>query len=299
MVGRTNVGKSTLVNALVGEKVAITSDKPQTTRSRIMGVVHRPGAQLVLVDTPGFHRPRHRLGRQMVRLAERSLSEVDLIVFVVDGSHLRPGPGDLRVAEQVARAGVPVILAVNKMDKLAGGAAPGEITEDIAASVVEAYAASGRYDAAAAVSALTGRGLDLLLEEILARLPEGYPFFPDDVVTNQPERYMMAERIREKVLQLTREEVPHAVAVTVDDVTDTEKGTVVVRAVIHVERESQKKIIIGRRGAMLKHIGTLAREDLEEFLGAPVYLDLWVKVKARWREREGSLQSLLYRDDMF
>lgn len=305
VIGRANVGKSTLVNALVGEKVAITSDKAQTTRSRIIGVVHRPGAQLVLVDTPGLHKPRHRLGRHMVRLTERSLAEVDIVLFVVDGSSARPGPGDRRGAEKIARAGVPVILVVNKMDQL-GGLPAGHPTEgadgasgDRASRVVEAYAALGDYEAAVPVSALTGAGLEGLLDEILARLPEGYPFFPSDVVTNQPEQYMMAERIREKVLHLTREEVPHAVAVAVDQVTDTDRGTVVIRATIYVERDSQRKIIIGRRGSMLKQIGTMARQDLEQFLGAPVYLDLWVKVKPDWREREGSLQSLGFRDDMF
>lgn len=279
------MGKSTLVNRLVGERVAIVSDKAQTTRHRIMGVLHRPGAQVVLLDTPGMHRPRHRLGEWMLKVAHRSLSDADLAIFVVDGSYPRPGAGDLRVASQLAVAKTPTIMVVNKIDQVPPTAVP---------AVVAAYEPLGNFIAVIPASALTGVGVDQVETVILSRLQPGPAYFPADVYTDQPERVLAGELIREQVLHLTREEIPHAVSVEVQEMILRPNGKTYVSAAIYVERESQKGILIGRGGGLLREIGTRARREIEPLLGTPVYLDLWVKVKADWRNREGSLRSLGY-----
>src|SRR5690606_8526409 len=220
-------------------------DKPQTTRTRILGVVHLPGAQIVLVDTPGVHRPRHRLGEQMVRVARAALSEVEVILFVTDAAAGPPGPGDRFLAEQLAPLPAPVVLVLNKVDRVPG---------DRAAELLDAYRALGDFHAALPVSALTGRNLDRLLETIVDLLPPGPRYFPEDQLTDQPERRIIAEFIREQVLHLTREEVPHAVAVVVEEIQDRGERPTYVRAVIYVEREAQKGILIGERGRLLKEV---------------------------------------------
>lgn len=283
IIGRPNVGKSTLLNRLVGRKVAITSPKPQTTRNRIAGVLRRPGAQVVLLDTPGLHRPRHRLGEYMVNVARRALEGVDAALLVVDGAAGPPGPGDREAAAAVAGAGVPVLLAVNKADRVRPEAA------------LAAYADLGEFAGRFAVSALTGAGCDALADALVALMPEGPPYFPDEDVTDQPEEALVAELIREKILHLTREEVPHAVAVQVESLEERENGVLRAAAVIYVERDSQKGILIGKGGAMLREIGRQAREELEAIFGTRVFLDLWVKVKEDWRNRAGTLGALGYR----
>lgn len=288
VIGRPNVGKSTLVNRLVGRTVAIVSDKAQTTRHRIMGVVHRPGAQVVLLDTPGIHRPRHLLGRWMLQVAERSLKEADLVLFVVDGSSSRPGPGDTHVAQRLASAQAKAVLVINKMDLVP----PGEVP-----AVTAAYEELGDFVGTVPLSALTGAGTDGLLQIILDHLPPGPPYFPPGMHTDQPERVLAAEFIREQVLHLTRDEVPHAVGVDIEEMTARSGGKVYIRAVIYVERESQKGILIGQGGSLLKAVGSRARERIETLLGEPVYLDLWVKVSKKWRDRAGSLRALGFRQE--
>ncbi|MFO7245383.1 MAG: GTPase Era [Thermaerobacter sp.] len=288
IVGRPNVGKSTLLNRLVGRKLAIVSDKPQTTRTRILGVVNRPGAQIVLVDTPGVHRPRHRLGEQMVRTARNALSEVEAVLFVVDASAGPPGAGDRFVADLLAPLETPVVLVLNKVD-----AVPGDRVDEL----LEAYGALGRFHAALPVSALTGFNVERLVEVVVDLLPPGPRYFPEDMITDQPERQIIAEFVREQILHLTREEVPHSVAVVVEEVRDRgEDKPTYVRAVIYVERDSQKGILIGQGGRVLKEVGTRARRELEALLGMRLYLELWVKVKPDWRNRPGSLQEFGYVD---
>lgn len=304
IVGRPNVGKSTLLNAFIERKLAIMSDKPQTTRNRILGVYNRPGAQVVFLDTPGIHKPHHKLGEYMNRVATSTIPEVDVVLFVVDGSTPEPGDGDKFVAEAVARAGKPTILVVNKMDK---------VKRDQWYAVLDAYKALSdpakrlaeppadartiEWLDVVPVSALANRNVDSLLDLIVAQMEEGPQYYPEDMVTDQPERFVIAEFIREKVLQLTRDEVPHSVAVDVEHMERRESGTVYVAASIYVERDSQKGIIIGARGAMLREIGARARADIEELLGSKIYLELFVKVREDWRNRQNFLRSLGYREE--
>ncbi|HHV94188.1 MAG TPA: GTPase Era [Firmicutes bacterium] len=286
VVGRPNVGKSTLMNSLLGQKVAIVSDKPQTTRNRIRCILTRPDAQIVFLDTPGIHKPLHKLGEYMVQTALKTLNGVDAVVFVVDASQ-PPGRGDEFVAAQLKNSASPVILAANKVD-LWESREKGE-------AILAAYRALGDFDKVLPVSALTGSGLAELANAVIERLPEGPKYYPDDWVTDHPERFIMAELIREKVLLLTREEVPHATAVVVDRVEAREDRNLVdVWATIYVERPSQKGIIIGKGGSMLKEVGMLARQDIEALLGSQVNLQLWVKVKEDWRERAGTLSDFGY-----
>lgn len=304
IVGRPNVGKSTLLNAFVAAKLAIMSDKPQTTRNRILGVYNRPDAQVVFLDTPGIHKPRHRLGEYMNKVAIGTIPEVDVVLFVVDGSVPEPGEGDRYVADVVARSGRPAILVVNKMDRVKRGdwyavmdaykalAQPGARSEnpDPGAPTIE-------WIDIVPVSALEHKNIDALLDLIVQQMEEGPKYYPEDMITDQPERFVIAEFIREKILQLTRDEVPHSVAVEVEELQRRPTGTVYVSASIYVERESQKGIIIGKRGAMLKEIGARARQDIEQMLGSKIYLELFVKVKEDWRNKESVLRSLGYREE--
>lgn len=293
VVGRPNVGKSTLLNRLVGQKVAIVSDKPQTTRNRIHCILTRPDLQMVFLDTPGIHRPLHKLGEYMVRTALRTLNEVDVILFVVDASG-PPGKGDEFIAGHLRDSDVPLILAANKMDLWEGTAGEKERQE----ATLVAYSNLAEFAAVVPVSALEGRGLAELVDTVGGFLPEGPKYYPDDWVTDHPEQFIMAELIREKVLHLTREEIPHATAVTIEQVQAREDRDLVdVWATIYVERPSQKGIVIGRNGSMLKQVGKLAREDIESLLGSQVNLQLWVKVKDDWREKAGSLNDLGYTVD--
>lgn len=285
LIGRPNVGKSTLLNSLVGEKVAIVSDKPQTTRHRIQAVLTRDDAQVVFIDTPGLHKPKHRLGEYMAKTAHSVIPDVDVVLFVVDGAVGVTGR-DRWIARRLADARPPVMLIVNKMDLVT---AQGIDQVEAVAPFLEL----GNFVHVAALSALMGGGTTELVDEIVDRLPEGPKYFPDDWVTDRPEQFLIAEFIREQVLHNTEQEVPHSVAVLVEEMKPREgRDLIDVRATIIVDRESQKGIIIGREGAMLKRIGQAARAEIENLLGSQIHLQLWVKAKPGWRDRAGSLQEL-------
>jgi GTP-binding protein Era len=277
VAGRPNVGKSTLVNALCGGKVAIVSEKPQTTRQRIFGIANGADYQLVLADLPGFQRPRDALTERMQRTVDRSLEDVEGILFVLSARE-RIGAGDRFIAERVFALGVPVVIALNKVDRLK----PGHIATQMATA-----AKLGDFHALHPVSALTGDGVAALREELVALLPEGPQYYPTEQRTDLPLELQLAELVREKALQLTREEVPHAISVEVEEI-----GAKVVRATVFVETESQKQIVVGKGGIVIKQIGTRARPELELLLGRPVFLDLRVKVRPKWRRDEAMLERL-------
>lgn len=282
VVGRPNVGKSTLVNRLVGEKVAIVSDKPQTTRKRILGIARRPGAEIALVDTPGIHRPDHRMNAAMVRDASEALTNADLVLLVVDGAEEeREG----RVIEMLARAGTPAILALNKIDLVA---------KERLLPAIAAFAARHPFREIVPISAKTGDGVDRLAELLAANLPEGEAAYPEDFLSATSEAEWAAEVIREKLLERTRQELPFASTVVVERMTrDEERDVTVVFASIVVEREGQKAIVIGRGGSMIRDIGTAARVELEERSGGKYFLDLNVKVRADWRDDERFLATVV------
>jgi len=277
VVGRPNVGKSTLVNSLAGGKVAIVSDKPQTTRRRVIGIANGNDHQLVLADLPGFQRPRDPLTERMQRTVDQSLDDVDAILFVLSARE-RIGAGDRFIAERVFGLGAPVVIALNKVDRLK----PGHIAEQMARA-----AQLGGFEALHPVSAVTGDGVDTLREELVALLPEGEPHYPREQQTDLTAELHIAELLREKALQLTREEVPHAVSVEVEEITDK-----VVRATIFVETESQKQIVIGKGGSVVRQIGTRARPEIELLLGHAVFVELKVKSRPKWRRDEAMLERL-------
>ena len=287
VVGRPNVGKSTLINALIGQKIAIMSDKPQTTRSRILCILTEKDAQIIFLDTPGVHKPQDALGSYMAKATEGALRGVDVVVFVVDVTE-KMGAGERYILAQLAQVHAPVLLAVNKIDRI-----PREESLPVIASYAKAY----NFAAIVPISAREEENLTGLVDEIKEKLPEGPQYYPEDMVTDQPERLIIAELVREKVLELTRDEVPHAVAVDIEEMTTRPKGDVFIRAVIYVERSSQKGIIIGARGALLRTIGQRARADVETLLGAKVYLDLWVKVRKDWRNRANALREFGFHED--
>ena len=283
VVGKPNVGKSTLVNAYVGAKIAIVSSKPQTTRRVIRGILTRADAQVIFVDTPGIHKPLHKLGSVMVEQATRAVDEVDIVVFLTDGSR-RPTEEDRRIGRMLdERCRAPVLLALNKMDLLR----PADVQ-----AVTEAHWALARHADWMRISATRGDNLDKLLDQILARLPEGPELYPADQITDQNLQAIAAESIREQVLQRTRQEIPHSVAVAIEQWEDRRADLTHISATIYVERDSQKAIVIGAGGAMLKEIGQNARAEIEPWVGHQVYLELWVKVWEKWRERENSLREL-------
>lgn len=288
LIGRPNVGKSTLMNKFLGQKLAIMSEKPQTTRNKINGVLTGENYQVIFLDTPGIHKPKHKLGEYMVQVAYNALKEVDLILFLVEATEQEVGTGDRYILEQLQEIKTPVILVINKIDL---------VQKDAILPVIDAYTALKQFAEVVPVSAITGANLQALLDNILKYLPEGPKYYPDDMISDQPERFVMAELIREKVLELTRDEVPHSVAVDIEEVTARKNETVYVRAVVYVERESQKGIIVGKGGRMLKKVGAFARQDIENLLGSKVYLDLWVKVKKDWRNRANILQGFGYKLD--
>ena len=287
VIGRPNVGKSTLINALIGQKIAIMSDKPQTTRSRILCILTADDAQIIFLDTPGVHKPKHKLGDYMAKAAEGALHGVDVIVFVVDVTE-KMGAGEQYILKQLAHVRVPVLLAVNKVDCI-----PRKDVLPVLASYAKVYDFAGLVP----ISARAGENLDGLLAEIKGHLPEGPQYYPADMVTDQPERLIIAELVREKTLELTRDEIPHAVAVDIEEMTTRPKGDVYIRAVIYVERASQKGIVIGARGALLRTIGQRARADVEMLLGTKVYLDLWVKTRRDWRNRANALREFGFHAD--
>lgn len=286
VVGRPNVGKSTLVNALVGGKVSITSDKPQTTRGAVRGVLNGPGVQAVLVDTPGYHKPTTLLGSRLNDLVRAAWSDVDLALFVVDGAS-GVGRGDARVAKDLRDAGSPTFCIVNKTDSMK----PHQIAE-----ALTAVAALGDFDEYIPMSALTGDAVDVLRELIIARLPEGPMFYPEGTNTDQPPRAFVAELVREKLLSRTRDELPHSIAVVTEDYEERDDGLLEIHASIFVERDSQKGIVIGKGGATLKAAGTEAREEVELLFGRKVFLDLRVKVEKDWQRHSHALERLGFVD---
>lgn len=285
IIGRPNVGKSTLLNNLMHRKLAIISEKPQTTRNKIRCILTRDDAQIVFVDTPGLHKPRNALGERLNKAVRETLSEVDVVVFMLDGTQTI-GKGDLFIAGELSGLDTPVVAVLNKIDRLS----PEQVEAQMA--VAENL---GRFVEVIPLSAKTGENVHALIEKIVELLPEGPKYYPDDMVTDQPVTFIVAELIREKVLQLTREEVPHSVAVVVEEMGKREDGGIVdIQAVIYVERDSQKGILIGKGGRMLKEIGTRARQEIEPLLGEKVFLQLQVKVEKDWSKRPQLVRRMGY-----
>ncbi len=284
IVGRPNVGKSTLINALAGEKIAIVSDKPQTTRNRICGIINRNGTQYVFMDTPGIHTPKSHLGEYMVKVAGDAMSDVDAVVMMV-APVAKIGAAEEEIIARISQSKVPAILLINKIDTVE--------KQDIF-PVIEAYSAKYDFDAIIPVSAFKGDGLDFIYDELDKFIPEGDALFPEDMVSDQPEKQMVAEIIREKLLRLLNHEIPHGTAVEITRFTERDNGIIDVVATIYCERESHKGIIIGKRGAMLKKIGERARSDIERFMGTKVYLETWVKVKENWRDNDVLIKNFGY-----
>ncbi|HEY9898257.1 MAG TPA: GTPase Era [Pantanalinema sp.] len=284
-VGRPNVGKSTLMNKIVGQKIAIVSSKAQTTRHRIKGILNQDAAQVVFVDTPGVHKPLHLLGEQLVKAATDTLSDVDLVVFMVDG-RTSAGRGDKYVADLIQQVKKPVMLVLNKVDSL-----------KVDPEVLKSYEELGTFTGVRVISALYGKGVPQLVDELVEKMPVGVPFYAEDEVTDQTERGIAGELVREAVLRLTSDEVPHAVAVRVDEFKEREDGNAYIQATIFVERESQKGILIGEKGSKLKEIGRTARIAIEKSLDRKVYLELWVKVLPNWRKQAKNLKQLGYAVD--
>ena len=286
VVGRPNVGKSTLINALIDDKIVIVSDKAQTTRNRIVCVYTDEKKQIVFMDTPGIHKPKHKLGEFMVDQAVDSLREVEAVLFVVAANEKR-GPGDNFVIEQLRKVNVPVFLIVNKIDTME--------KQDLLEAIVS-YENSYPFEAVVPISAREKDNIEEVVNLLEKHLPEGPKYFPDDMITDQPERLIIYDIVREKILLQTHDEIPHAIAVDVDEMKTRDDGTTYIRATIYVERDSQKGIIIGKQGAMLKLIGKQARADIERLLATKVFLDVWVKVKKDWRNKSGMLSELGYRN---
>lgn len=284
VVGRPNVGKSTLINALIGDKIVIVSDKAQTTRNRIVCVYMDEKKQIVFMDTPGIHKPKHKLGEFMVKAAVDSLKEVEAVLFLVAGNEKR-GPGDNFIIEQLKNVDVPVFLVINKIDTLT--------KEQVLETIVE-YKNLYPFEGIIPISAREKDNIQEVLHVLENVLPEGPQYFPEDMITDQPERLIIADIVREKILLKTREEIPHAIAVDVDEMKQRDDGTTYIRATIYCERDSQKGIIIGKKGSMLRELGAEARTDIERLLATKVYLDLWVKVKKDWRNKSGMLSEFGY-----
>ena len=285
--GRPNVGKSTLTNALVGEKIAIVSNKPQTTRNRITGIVSDGDTQFVLLDTPGFIKPRNRLGDYMVNVVKESVADVDCVLFLVEPVS-EVGPGEQALIDRFKESRAPVILVINKIDT---------VEKEKLLAVIAAYSAAYDFESVIPISAKTGDGLKILLSEMRKYACEGPHFFPDDMITDQPERQICAELIREKILRSLEKEIPHGTAVEISRFSEREDGVIEIEATIYCEKASHKGIIIGKNGSMLRKIGTEAREDMEAFLGEKVFLQTWVKVKENWRDSEMMLRNFGFRED--
>ena len=286
IIGRSNVGKSTLLNKLIGEKISIVSDKPQTTRNKILGVKNFPGIQVVFIDTPGIHKPRHKLNEYMVNTALSTLDEVDIIFFMVEAGELA-GPGDRYIMGLLDKITKPVFLLINKIDI---------VQKDTLLPQIDEYRGLYKFEEIFPISALCGDNLDKLNESLKKYLYEGPQYFPEDIVTDQPMRFIASEIIREKIYQFTYHEIPYSIAVGIEDFQEAEdKNLILIRAIIYVERDSQKGIIIGKGGAMLKKVGQLAREELEAIMGIKVFLELWVKVKDKWQSDDTVLKILGYK----
>ena len=290
IIGRPNVGKSTLLNHVMGQKIAIMSDKAQTTRNKIQGIYTTENEQIVFIDTPGIHKPHNALGDYMVESAYSTLREVDTVLFMVPADEPR-GKGDNMIIERLKQANVPVILVVNKIDK---------VHPDQLLAQIDDFRTQMDFKEVVPISALEGNNTEKLLEILKSNLEEGFKYFPDDMITDHPERFLVGEMIREKVLILTREEVPHSIAVTVDSMKrDEDKGKIHIMATIYVERKSQKGIILGKGGDMIRKVGKMARRDIEVMLGDKVYLETWVKIKSNWRDKKIDIQAMGYRKDDF
>ena len=285
IVGRPNVGKSTFMNYVLGQKIAIMSDKAQTTRNKIQGVYTNKDCQIVFLDTPGIHKPKHELGNFMVESAYSALKEVDAVLFMVNAAEKR-GPGDDFIIEKLKKSKTPVFLVLNKIDLIS----PDELLDR-----VESYQETIPFAGIIPISVLQGNNVQELMITLTNHLPEGPQYYPSDQITDHPEYFVVSELIREKILHLTKEEIPHSVAVTVDKMQKDEFDKVHVYANIIVERPTQKGIIIGKGGKLLKEIGVRARKDIEQLLGNKVYLELWVKVEKDWRKKKSHLQDFGYR----
>ncbi|MGD7044011.1 GTPase Era [Jeotgalibacillus proteolyticus] len=288
IVGRPNVGKSTFLNRVIGQKIAIMSDKPQTTRNKIQGVLTTNDSQMIFIDTPGIHKPKHKLGDFMIKMATNTFREVDLILFMVNVDE-GLGRGDEFIMDLLKDVKTPVFLVLNKIDT---------VHPDELLPIIDQYRSRQTFQEVVPISALEGQNVETLLEQIQANLPEGPQYYPADQITDHPERFIISELIREKALHLTREEVPHSIAVSIEKISKEEgKELINVMATIIVERDSQKGIVIGKRGAMLKEIGQRAREDIENLLGSKVYLELWVKVQKDWRNKASNLRDFGFKED--
>jgi GTP-binding protein Era len=284
IIGRPNVGKSTLLNSILGEKIAIVNRKPQTTRNRIVGIKTFPDAQIIFIDTPGIHKPRHKLGEAMVRIAKEALKEVDVILLMVEPRE--PRVEDRAIIDLLRKVRSPVILLINKIDT---------VRKPEILPLIEHFKELYYFKEIIPISALTQDGIDLLIKRICDYLPPGPAYYPDDLVTDQLERFMASEIIREKVMDMTEEEIPYSVAVEVAGWKEREDGLISISSNIYVEREGQKGIIIGKKGTMLKSIGSAARVDIEKLLNTKVFLELWVKVKKDWRDDKRLLHELGYK----
>ncbi|MFA7743957.1 GTPase Era [Salinicoccus roseus] len=289
IIGRPNVGKSTFMNKVLGQKVAIMSDKPQTTRNKIQGVRTTETSQMIFIDTPGIHKPKHQLGEHMMKVARNTLRETEAILFLVNVAE-ELGRGDEYIIDMLKHTETPIILVLNKIDLVH----PDKLIEQI-----EVYKDKLPFADVVPISALQGNNVDRLLEVIEGYLPEGPMYYPEDRITDHPEHFIVGELIREKALHLTSQEIPHAIGVEVERMKADDRGTVNVSAVIYVERDSQKGMVIGKNGKMLKEIGKMARIDIENLLGSRVYLELWVKVQKDWRNKSQFIRSLGYRDEEY
>ena len=289
IIGRPNVGKSTFLNRVIGQKIAIMSDKPQTTRNKVQGVLTTDDAQLIFIDTPGIHKPKHRLGDFMMKVAQNTLKEVDLILFMVNAEE-GFGKGEEFILEKFQSVKTPIFLVINKIDM---------IHPDQLFAIIESYKEKYPFKEIVPISALEGNNVETLLTQIKKYLPEGPQFYPADQVTDHPERFIVSELIREKALHLTREEIPHSLAVVIEKMERKSNDVINVMATIIVERDSQKGIIIGKQGSMLKEIGKRARTDIENLLGNKVYLELWVKVQKDWRNKMTQLRDFGFREDEY
>lgn len=290
IIGRPNVGKSTFLNRVIGQKIAIMSDKPQTTRNKIQGVLTLDNTQMVFIDTPGIHKPKHKLGDFMMKVAQNTLKEVDLVLFMVNAEE-GFGRGEEFILEKFQTVQTPIFLVINKID---------QIHPDELLPVIESYKEKYPFKEIIPISALEGNNVERLLEQIKTYLPEGPQYYPADQVTDHPERFIITELIREKALHLTREEIPHSLAVVLDKM-ERQKGKDIIHvmATVIVERDSQKGIIIGKQGSMLKEIGKRARVDIENLLGSKVFLELWVKVQKDWRNKMSQLRDFGFNEDEY
>lgn len=286
VIGRPNVGKSTLLNALTGEKIAIMSDKPQTTRNTIRTVITTDQCQLILIDTPGIHKPKTKLGEYMVNVASETMKDVDLILFLVEANE-KPGGLDISIIEQLKTVKTPVFLILNKVDI---------ISKDKLFSIIDSYSKLMNFKAIIPISALKNDGTDIIFKEALKYIPEGPKLFSDDTLTDQPEKVIAAEMIREKVLLNLDDEVPHGVGVEVMSFKEREDGLISIQATIYCEKSTHKGIIIGKQGQMLKKIGSAARYEIERLLDTKIFLELWVKVKPDWRNSDNMLKNLGYQN---